>query len=65
MEIGSAAERRNPVYEQPVVEAGSLVDIFLRKVERLAWPIYVNKPDVIELVKEMASVEGLYLYRKA
>lgn len=31
----------------------------------LAWPIYVNKPDVIELVKEMANVEGLYLYRKA
>ena len=31
----------------------------------LAWPIYFNKPDVIDLVKEMANVEGLYLYRKA
>lgn len=31
----------------------------------LAWPIYINKTDVIELVKEMANVEGLYLYKKA
>ncbi|MDY0323850.1 MAG: hypothetical protein RBR24_07510 [Candidatus Carbobacillus sp.] len=28
----------------------------------LAWRIYFNKPDVIELVKDMANVEGLYLY---
>jgi hypothetical protein len=29
VEIGSAAGRKIPDYEQPVVEAGSLVDIFL------------------------------------